>query len=91
MDGRVRPLLLSFGLRRAPQGAGLVAAGAKTSHSPLVREHPPHQSFPPATGSETRFAGNVNSERRAGGGSNLAGRTSASPAIPGPLNIWNEQ
>ena len=55
-DGRARPLLLSFGLRRALQGAGLVAAGGETSHSPLVREHPPHQSFPPATGSETRFA-----------------------------------
>ena len=35
IDARARPLLLSFGLRRAPQGAGLVAAGAETSHSPL--------------------------------------------------------
>jgi hypothetical protein len=35
MDGRARPHLLSFDLRRAPQGAGLVAAG-RTSHSPLA-------------------------------------------------------
>ena len=82
MDGRVRPLLLSFGLRRAPQGAGLVAAGAKTSHSPLVREHPPHQSFPPATGSETPFAATSTGSGAQRGVEYRAGRTSASA---GPL------
>ena len=36
MDGPARPHVLSFDLRRGAPGAGLVAAGAETSHSPLV-------------------------------------------------------
>ena len=35
MDGPARPHVLSFDLRRGAPGAGLVAAGAETSHSPV--------------------------------------------------------
>jgi hypothetical protein len=49
-------------------------------------EHPPHQSFPPAAGNETRFL-----QRRLGaearrGCRELAGRKSGSPHNAGPMN-----
>jgi hypothetical protein len=85
LDGRARLLILSFGLRRAPQGAGLVAAAPRPA-TPLLPEHPPHQSFPPATVTK-RACGNVNQDPRPGAGSKTLAVGRALPrASPWPVS-----
>jgi hypothetical protein len=73
------PTLASFDLRRAPQGAGLVAAGAEPATPLSLPERPPHQSFLPP-----RVAKRALRQRQLGaeawrGGRTLAGRPSAFP------------
>ena len=57
-DRRACPPALAV-VRLEAGAPGCRAGGRRSRNQPLplsLPEHPPHQSFPPATGSETRFA-----------------------------------
>jgi hypothetical protein len=84
IDGCARPLLLSFDLRRAPQGAGLVAAGGETSHSPLSSGAPRRiRAFlPPRVAKRALRQRQLGAEARRGG-SNSRRPAERFPAMPG--------